>query len=76
MRVDDFYGKSSYALKKERVWERFVEALEDCRSILELDRLKEEYEETTKTEQWNSIFITMMEEEFEKAEQALEQKNG
>lgn len=64
----EIFGKSSYRLHTDGVWPEFIEALQDCRSFLALERLKEEYKSKAKKEHWNDIFIAQMHEEFQRAE--------
>jgi hypothetical protein len=68
-------AKSSAALKKVGVWEQFMTALDGCQSMLELDKLREEYREKAREQQWNLTFKNQMKEEFEKAEAAFSQTN-
>jgi hypothetical protein len=65
-------SKSSAQLKREGVWDAFMEALDGCQSLVEIERLRKEYREKASGQNWNLAFKNQMKEEFEKAEAQFE----
>ena len=68
---DDFKPKSSAQLKKDGVWEAFIQALADCGSTVSLEELRGIYRIQAQQEGWNKQFLDCMKEEFEKRELEL-----
>ena len=68
---DDFKPKSSAQLKKDGVWESFIQDLVDCSSTASLEKLRGTYRIQAQQEGWNKQFLDNMKEEFEKRELEL-----
>ena len=69
---DDFKPKSSAQLKKDGVWDDFINDLNDCQSTVALEALRGVYRIKAQEEGWNKPFLDNMKEEFEKKETELD----
>lgn len=76
--ADEPPRRSSAALKRDNVWQSAMADLShdlmDVRSVVSLNRLREDYRARAKAEGWNRVFMEQLKERFDQAEEDLERQ--
>jgi hypothetical protein len=64
-------AKSSAQLKREDVWKDFEREVNDCKTLISLEKLKDAWRAKARKEKWNGAFAEAMRDRFEGREEAI-----